>query len=163
MIISDTTSQSREGTAVRPNLQSRKFSYLLAVSLFFIFAVGAWLRALLPLPPFSDHDTWGFLFPSLNHITNGVFCHCLGREFPYPFFVDRVLAVFGTLNALSSLQHLLGLLTGGILWVTWMRMAHFFPDSPPLRFLHRWMGVLWMRCCMRPATIFEVWGLMPTF
>ena len=49
--------------------------------------------------------------------------------------------VFGTLNALSSLQHLLGLLTGGILWVTWMRMAHFFPDSPPLRFLHRWMGV----------------------
>lgn len=175
IIISDDTPQSRGGTTVRPSSQKRKFPYLLTVSLLFIFASGAWLRALLPLPPFSDHDTWGFLFPSLNRITNGVFCHCLGREFPYPFFVDRVLAVFGTLNALSSLQHLLGLLTGGILWMTWMRMARFFPDTPRLRFLHRWVGVAMlasyllsvgpvrMEHSIRPEAIFPLVAVLTLF
>ncbi len=106
-----------------------------------ITAYGIYIRAQLPIAPFSDRDTWGFLFPSLNHLTTGVFCHVQGREFPYPLFIDRVLALFGTLNALSVLQHLLGVLTAFLLWEAWQGALRFFPATPALRHSHRWIGL----------------------
>ena len=121
------------------NLPNRREHTLVTLLLLFIFAAGAQARLRLPLAPFGDRDTWGYLFPSLSHFINGVFYHSYGREFPYPYFMDRVLFVFGTLNALSIVQHLLGLLTGVLLWVTWKRMGRFFPDTP--RSLRSWVGV----------------------
>lgn len=116
---------------------SRYFYRALVV---FIFGAALWMRLSLPPVPFSDPDTLGYLFPSLSHLSNGVFCHAGGRAFPYPLFVDGILILCGTFNAINLVQHALGLLTGAILLVAWHRMFRFFPRSPLMTALHRVMS-----------------------
>jgi hypothetical protein len=94
-----------------------------------LFAWAAWQRFSLPLDPIADPDTWGYLAPALRKLLGAEFGHTHGRNFVYPAFVFLLLRVFGDFRAIVITQHLLGLLAGGMLLVTWRRMRVFLPDS----------------------------------
>jgi len=94
-----------------------------------VFAWAAWQRFSLPLDPIADPDTWGYLAPALRKLLGAEFGHTYGRNFVYPAFVFSLLRVFGDFRAIVITQHLLGLLAGGIMLLTWRRALIFVPDS----------------------------------
>ena len=86
-----------------------------------LFGLAAWRRFTLPLDPIADPDTWGYLSPALRKLTGAPFGHISGRNFIYPGFVYLLLRVFGDFRAIATTQHVLGLLAGVILLLTWHR------------------------------------------
>jgi hypothetical protein len=116
------------------------FAYWSAVAV--IFGWAAWLRFRLPLDPIAVPDTWGYLSPALRKLIGAEFGHTRGLNFIYPGFVYLVLQVFGDFRAITVIQHLLGLLAGGVLLLTWQRIRDFIP-SPYLPYpIHRCLGLL---------------------
>src|SRR5215468_10703979 len=90
-----------------------------------LFALAAWERFRLPLDPIADPDTWGYLSPALRKLTGCEFGHTNGRNFIYPGFVYLVLRAFGDFRAITLIQHVLGLLAGGVLLLSWRRVRVF--------------------------------------
>src|SRR5712692_6514776 len=86
-----------------------------------VFAWAAWQRFGLPLDPIADPDTWGYLSPALRKLTGAPFGHTSGRNFIYPGFVYLLLRVFRDFRAIATTQHVLGLVAGAILLLTWHR------------------------------------------
>jgi hypothetical protein len=117
-----------------------RFYYWSAVAV--IFAWATWQRFALPLDPIADPDVWGYLAPALRKLLGGEFGHTYGRNFVYPAFVFSLLRVFGDFRAIVVVQHLLGLLAGGILLMTWRRSRIFMPDSRLSRRTHDVLGLL---------------------
>ncbi len=72
-----------------------------------------------------DPDTWGYLSPALRKLTGAPFGHTSGRNFIYPGFVYLLLGVFRDFRAITIAQHLLGLVAGGMLLLTWHRLRVF--------------------------------------
>jgi hypothetical protein len=107
-----------------------------------LFAWAAWLRFRLPLDPITDPDTWGYLSPALRTLIGGEFGHTDGRNFIYPGFLYLVLRAFGDFRAISVVQHLLALLAGIILLLTWRRARVFMTDSQVGRAGHDAVGLL---------------------
>jgi hypothetical protein len=116
-----------------------------------LFAWAAWQRFALPLDPIADPDVWGYLAPALRKLVGAEFGHTYGRNFVYPAFIFSLLRVFGDFRAIVIVQHLLGLLAGGMLLITWRRSRVFVPDARLSRAVHDGMGLL-------GATIFLVAG-----
>src|SRR5438309_11420501 len=94
-----------------------------------VFAWAAWQRFGLPLDPIADPDTWGYLSPALRKLTGAEFGHSQGRNFLYPGFLYLVLCSFGDFRAIAIVQHLLGLIAGGLFLLTWQRLRAFVSDS----------------------------------
>src|SRR6266480_7778979 len=107
-----------------------------------LFAWAAWKRFVLALDPSADPDTWGYLSPALRELTDGEFGHTYGRNFIYPGFVYLLLRVFGDFRAITVTQHLLGLIAGGMLLLTWRRIRDFIPSAHLPRPIHRYLGLL---------------------
>src|SRR6476660_9900040 len=101
--------------------------YWTALALIFAWAI--WQRFNLPLDPIADPDTWGYLSPALRKLLGAEFGHSHGRNFVYPAFVWSVLRGFGDFRAIVIAQHLLGLLAGGILLLTWRRSRALVPNA----------------------------------
>jgi hypothetical protein len=101
----------------------------------------AWLRFSLPLDPIADPDTWGYLSPALSKLVGSDFVHA-GRNFVYPAFLFFLLRVFGDFRAITITQHLLGLVAGGVLLVTWRRLRIFVPSSRLSPFTHDAVGLI---------------------
>ena len=100
-----------------------------------VFGLAAWKRFTLPLDPIADPDTWGYLSPALRKLTGAAFGHTSGRNFVYPGFLYLLLRVFGDFRAISVAQHVLGLVAGGMLLLTWHRVRVFLPSPRvPLEF-----------------------------
>jgi hypothetical protein len=116
-----------------------------------LFALAAWQRFSLPLDPIADPDTWGYLAPALRKLVGAEFGHTYGRNFVYPAFVFSLLRVFGDFRAIVIVQHLLGLLAGGMLLITWRRSRLFVPEARLSPAAHDGLGLL-------AATIFLVAG-----
>jgi hypothetical protein len=116
-----------------------------------LFAWAAWQRFSLPLDPIADPDTWGYLAPALRKLVGAEFGHTYGRNFVYPAFVFSLLRVFGDFRVIVVVQHLLGLVAGGMLLITWRRSRVFVPDARLSRAAHDGLGLL-------AATIFLVAG-----
>jgi hypothetical protein len=116
-----------------------------------LFAWAAWQRFTLPLDPIADPDTWGYLAPALRKLVGAEFGHTYGRNFVYPAFVFSFLRVFGDFRAIVITQHLLGLVAGGMLLITWRRARVFVPDARLSRVAHDGLGLL-------AATIFLLAG-----
>jgi hypothetical protein len=116
-----------------------------------IFGWAAWQRFSLPLDPIADPDTWGYLAPALRKLLGAEFGHTYGRNFIYPAFVFSLLRVFGDFRAIVITQHLLGLLAGGIMLLTWRRARIFVPDSRLSSAAHHGLGLI-------AATIFLLAG-----
>jgi hypothetical protein len=107
-----------------------------------IFGWAAWQRFSLPLDPIADPDVWGYLAPALRKLLGTEFGHTYGRNFVYPAFVFSLLRAFGDFRAIVLAQHLLGLLAGGILLLTWRRARVFLPDSRLGPVAHDGLGLL---------------------
>jgi len=121
-------------------LRAWRFTYWSA--LVAIFAWAAWQRFALPLDPLADPDTWGYLAPALRKLVGAAFGHTYGRNFVYPAFVYSLLRVFGDFRALVIAQHVLGLVAGGLLMITWRRARVFMPDSRLSHAAHDGLGLL---------------------
>jgi hypothetical protein len=107
-----------------------------------IFAWAAWLRFRLPLDPIAVADTWGYLSPALRKLIGTEFGHSFGRNFIYPGFVYLVLRIFADFRAITVMQHLLGLLSGGVLLLSWRRIRDFIPSARLPYSLYRCLGLL---------------------
>jgi hypothetical protein len=107
-----------------------------------IFGWAAWQRFSLPLDPIADPDVWGYLAPALRKLLGAEFGHTYGRNFIYPAFVFSLLRACGDFRAIVIAQHLLGLLAGGILLLTWRRARVFLPDSRLSPAVHDGLGLL---------------------
>jgi len=107
-----------------------------------LFACAAWARFALPLDPIADPDTWGYLSPALRKLTGAEFGHTNGRNFTYPGFLYLLLRVFRDFRAITVAQHLLGLLAGGILLLTWHRARVFAPNPQVGHAVQTGMGLL---------------------
>ncbi len=116
------------------------FYYWGAVAIVFIWA--AWQRFSLPLDPIADPDTWGYLAPALRKLIGAEFGHQNGRNFVYPAFVFLLLRVFGDFRAIVIVQHLLGLLAGAMLLITWWRARVFVPESRLSSAVHDGSGLV---------------------
>src|SRR5437879_8056072 len=117
-----------------------QLAYWSAVAVIFVWA--AWLRFRLPLDPIADHGTWGYLSPALRKLTGAEFGHTYGRNFIYPGFIYLLLRGFGDFRAITVTQHLLGLIAGGMLLLTWQRIRDFIPSAHLPRPIYRCWGFL---------------------
>ena len=86
-------------------------------------------------------DTWGYLRPALSKLIGAGFIHG-GRNFVYPGFLFLLLRVAGDFRVITITQHLLGLIAGGVLLLTWRRLRVFVPSSRLSRLLHDWVGLI---------------------
>ncbi|MEP6670662.1 MAG: hypothetical protein ABJF10_16005 [Chthoniobacter sp.] len=93
-----------------------------------ILACAAWRRFSLPAEPLTDRDVWGYLSPALAKLSGGPFQQTEGRAFVYPGFVYLVISAFRSLNAITAVQHLLGLGTGLLLLVNWKAARRLLPN-----------------------------------
>jgi hypothetical protein len=107
-----------------------------------LFTLAAWQRFSLPLDPIVDPDTWGYLAPALRKLIGARFGHTDGRNFVYPAFLFCLLRVFRDFRAIVIVQHLLGLLAGGVLLLMWRRVRAFAPNSRLSRTGHDALGLL---------------------
>ena len=117
-----------------------QLAYWSAVAVIFVWA--AWLRFRLPLDPIADHGTWGYLSPALRKLTGAEFGHTYGRNFIYPGFIYLLLRGFGDFRAITATQHVLGLLAGAILLVTWQRLRVFVANPRIGAVAHSALGLL---------------------
>ena len=116
----------------------RWFAYWSAVA--GIFAWATWLRFRLPLDPIAVSD---YLLPALGKLIGTEFGYVpQERTIIYPGFVYLVLRVFGDFRAITVIQHLLGLLAGGVLLLTWGQIRGFIPSAHLPHPVHRWLGLL---------------------
>ena len=99
------------------------------VALALIFSWATWTRFSLPLDPVADPDTWGYLSPALQKLIGHGFQHTGGRNYLYSAFLFVLLRIFGDFRAIAVIQHLLGLVGGGLLLITWQRAHRFVPFS----------------------------------
>ena len=139
---SDCAGLKRCGKSSRRSLLTNvgPFAYWSAVAV--IFAWAAWLRFRLPLDPIADPDTWGYLSPALRKLVGAGFGHTNGRNFIYPGFLFLLLRGFGDFRAITVTQHLLGLLAGSVLLLTWRRIRDFIPGAHLPRPIYCCLGVL---------------------
>jgi hypothetical protein len=101
------------------------FAYWSAIAV--IFAWAAWLRFRLPLDPIAVRD---YVLPALRKLIGDEFGDVhLGRTIIYPGFVYLLVRAFRDLRAITVTQHLLGLLAGGVLLLTWRRIRDFIPGA----------------------------------
>jgi hypothetical protein len=117
-----------------------RFTYWGALAI--IFGAAAWLRFRLPLDPIADPDTWGYLSPALRKLTGGEFGHTHWRNFVYPGFLFLLLHTFRDFRAISVAQHLLGLIAGVMLLLTWRRTRVFSPKLQVGHDIHAGLGLL---------------------
>ena len=108
-----------------------------------VFGWAAWLRFRLPLDPLADRDTWTYLSPALRKLIGGEFEHMpYGRNFVYPGFLYLLLRFFGDFRAITVAQHLLGLLAGGVLLLTWQRTRVFLSNPRVTHARYHALGLL---------------------
>jgi hypothetical protein len=116
-----------------------KIAYFLIAALLVVAA--AQNRFSLPQDPLGDQDH-GYLWPALMKLSGQDFPHIQGLNFIYPTLIYLILRTWGDFRAISVIQHILGLLAGGLFLATWSRLADFFPKPRLNRVAHEAMG-LW--------------------
>jgi hypothetical protein len=126
-------------TFVRANQNALyRIGYFVIAAFLFVFA--AWKRFSLPQTPLANPD-FGYLFPALMKLNGGAFAHIQGLNFLYPGMVYLILRTCLDFRAISIVQHLLGLIAGGLFLATWSRLADFFPKPPLNRVSHEAIGL----------------------
>src|SRR2546423_14322907 len=115
----------------------RAFAYWLVLGVLFTWAASR--RFSLPLEPLADGDTWGYVSPALHQLLDNHFAHC-GRNYLYPTLLFLLLRFFGDVRAITIAQHLLGLIAGGLLLLTWQRTRAFVAASH--RPVHAALGLI---------------------
>ena len=115
-----------------------RIGYFVVAAFLFVFAT--WKRFSLPQDPLAEGDH-GYLWPALMKLSGGAFAHIQGLNFLYPGMIYLILRTCADFRAISVIQHLLGLIAGGLFLATWSRLADFFPKSRLNRVAHEAMGL----------------------
>ena len=116
-----------------------KIAYFVIAALLVVAA--AQRRFSLPQDPLEDADH-GYLWPALMKLSGQGFTHIQGLNFLYPGMIYLILWTWGDFRAISVIQHILGLIAGGLFLATWSRLADFFSRPRLNRVAHEAMG-LW--------------------
>src|SRR5437016_13882566 len=129
-------------------IQISRLAYWTAVVA--LFAWAAWLRMRAPLEPIGDPDVWGYLSPAVSKLIGEGFIHA-GRNFVYPGFLYVLLRGGGDFRVIAVVQHLLGLLAGALLLMTWQRVGAviWVPGLPAV--VNRCPALLWAGLRLRAA------------
>jgi hypothetical protein len=138
-----------------------QFTYWSAIVV--IFAWAAWLRFRLPLDPIAVPS---YVMPALRKLIGAEFGHLHpGGTATYLGFVYLLVRVAGDFRAITVIQHLLGLLAGGVLLLTWKRIRDFIPSARLPLPIHSCLGLfaaaiylfsrepLWFEMSIRPEGV----------
>ena len=115
-------------SAALPKIIRRTLPWMDWVLLGVVLVYGAWLRFRLPQVPLFDYDVLGYLVPGIDKLLGRGFTHVL-RNYFYPGFLYTVLRSFADFRAISVVQHLLGLLAGIMLFLSWRLLPRFVDRS----------------------------------
>ncbi len=80
-----------------------------------ILLIGVILRFSTTLKTGLDPDSTGYLTPALKLLINGDLYHLYSRSYPYPLFLTVILYFFKNINSIALIQHVLGILSIGLL------------------------------------------------
>ena len=150
----------------------RTFLWATLAGLALVLGLAARARFAWPQWPVADPDTWGYLFPALGKLEGKGFVHTYGRNFLYPGFVYEALRFGGTFRAVPVMQHLLGLATGALLWVSWRQWRAWFAETrlPAwadallglglVAFFVRSGSVIHFEAQIRPEAVFPFFGAL---
>jgi len=108
----------------------------------FIFIWAGAIRFHLPLFPLVDKDIPGYLNPALSKLAGLGYIHDHGRHFVYPGLVYLLLRIFGDFRAITIFQHGIGLMTGGLLLLTWERAGRLLGKARVSPWLYRALGLI---------------------
>jgi hypothetical protein len=116
-----------------PDPRQRLYLILFHCSWIGILLAAAYQRLMLPLTPLADNDIWGFLNPGLQSLTGHGFQHTDNRNSLYPRLICVLLEIFQDFRAITLVQRLLGLATGGLMLASWCAARRCFvrPSLPP--------------------------------
>src|ERR1043166_963186 len=117
-----------------------RFCYWSGVATIWTWA--AWQRFALPADPIADADTWGYLSPALRQLADAGYIHVQGRNFIYSEFLFVLLRCFGNLRVITIAQHLLRLIAGALLLLTWKRLRIVLRDPRVGCITYDTMGLL---------------------
>lgn len=115
-------------SAALPQIGRRILSWIPWLLFGVVLAYGAWLRFHLPQVPVFDYDVLGYLTPAVDKLLGRGFTHVL-RNYFYPGFLYAVLRSFADFRAISVVQHLLGLVAGIMLFLSWRLLPRFIDRS----------------------------------
>lgn len=100
------------------NNKNKYYNYiLLFLGVIIIFAL--FQRLILSKLPYALGDVRGYIGPAINYFKNGEFKQISERSFPYPLFILIILKIFNDFSYISLIQHILGIITGILLFITW--------------------------------------------
>ena len=135
--------------------QRRVFLWLNGAGLLLVLGLAARARfAWIPWPV-ADSDTWGYLFPALGKLKGEGFIHTYGRNFVYPGSVYLLLRFGGTFRAIPLAQHLLGLATGMLLWISWRQWRGWFAASRLPAWVDALLGLGMVTFFVRSASVIQ--------
>ena len=144
--------------ALRPSKQAcwylshypRAARAVYVIVLMAIFSWAIFLRVQFPADPIGDNDTPGSLDPALSSLRGAGFQHEVGTSTVYSGFVLVLLRLFGDVRAISIAQHVLGLVGGVLLLVSWERLRLFY-RAPVLPIsIHRAIGLILLALYLLP-------------
>ncbi|MEY2493073.1 MAG: hypothetical protein QOH24_2024 [Verrucomicrobiota bacterium] len=107
------------------------WSLVYYTALALIVLVAAYERFHLPPSPLADNDSWGYLGPAVLKLGGVGFQHTNSRNFLYPGFLLLILGLTNNLGAITIIQHLLGLGTGGLMICCWAKTKRFVRHISP--------------------------------
>ena len=139
-MIGDQQALGGRGSRLRHFFEHGSYRPWLAGAVLVILLLGAWMRFSLPQIPITNKDSGSYVSPALSMLVKGTY-EPSNRNFPYAGFFWILLKTTGTYTSLVVAQHLLGLIGGLILWLTWLRLRVFFPMDWRISATHAALGV----------------------
>ncbi len=121
--------------------RNKRIAYFVLLAAIFLGAAAKRFAG-LPLAPFADKDLGGYISPVLSEFLGRGFILSNGRGFVYPAFVWFILRIGGgDFRVVAILQHVMGLLTGGLLLFAWIRARRFVVRPAVPSWVHSGMGL----------------------
>lgn len=81
-----------------------------------VLILAAIRRFSLPAVPFADGDIFGYFLPAVRLAEEGTLFHQGTRSFVYPMLIAGLMKLSGTVTIIPAVQHIMGLLTGVIIF-----------------------------------------------
>ncbi len=123
-------SSTSDGQASAPKTDVA-WSLVYYIALALIVLLAAYERFHLPPSPLADPDSWGYLGPAVLKLGGEGFQHTYSRNFLYPGFLLLILGLTNNFGAITIIQHLLGLGTGGLMIGCWAKTRRFVRHISP--------------------------------
>ncbi len=120
---------------VKAFLNSRALVVPLFLAAGAIILYGLTLRLSVSAPVFIDADGGGYVVPAINYLVDGNFNLIYGRSFVYPAFLSVILKIFGSLEPIAVIQHVVALLGMAIVFFSVYRLSSIFTQQPLARLL----------------------------